>query len=199
MKNALLLGDSIRMGYEEAVKNSLQGIIDVYSPKDGNLYASHLFRFVHEFKNLVPGEVDVIHWNAGLWDVMRNLEEEPQTPIEIYKYYIERTCKRILKAYPKAKVIFATTTSVQTEKMHKDCIRYNEDIELYNKAAVEIVKKYGFEVNDLYAVSKELPEEAHSDPTHYITDIGTKAFATAVIKRLTEALGINQEVEYKKL
>ena len=86
MKNVILLGDSIRMGYESAVKNSLQGIVDVYSPKDGNLYASHLFRFVHEFRSLVPGEVDVLHWNAGLWDVMRNLEEEPQTPIEIYKY-----------------------------------------------------------------------------------------------------------------
>ena len=198
MKTAILLGDSIRMGYESAVKNSLQGIVDVYSPKDGNLYASHLFRFVHEQKNMVPGEVDVLHWNAGLWDVMRNLEEDPQTPIEIYKYYIERTCKRIVKAYPNTKVIFATTTSVQTEKMHKDCIRFNEDIELYNAAAVEIVKKYGFEVNDLNAVSKTLPEEAHSDPTHYGTSLGTEAFAKAVIKHITKALDIHQEIAYKE-
>ena len=196
MKNVILLGDSIRMGYEAAVKKSLQGIINVCSPKDGNLYASHLFRFVHEHKNLVSGEVDVLHWNAGLWDVMRNLEEDPQTPIEIYKYYIERTCKRIVKAYPNTKVIFATTTSVQTEKMHKDCIRFNEDIETYNAAAVEIVKKYGFDINDLYEVSKMLPEEAHSDPTHYGTSLGTEAFAKAVIKHITIALDIDQEIEY---
>lgn len=198
MKNVILLGDSIRMGYETAVKNSLQGIADVYSPKEGNLYASHLFRFVHEFRNLVPGEVDVLHWNAGLWDVMRNLEEDPQTPIEIYKYYIERTCKRIIKTYPNTKVIFATTTSVQTEKMHKDCIRYNEDIELYNAAAVEIVKRYGFEINDLYTVSKALPEEAHSDPTHFVTALGTEGLAKAVLKHLAVALDINQDIEYKE-
>ena len=198
MKTAILLGDSIRMGYETAVKRSLEGIVDVYSPKDGNLYASHLFRFVHEHKNLVPGEVDVLHWNAGLWDVMRNLEEDPQTPIEIYKYYIERTCKRIAKAYPNTKVIFATTKSVQTEKMHKDCIRFDEEIKQYNAAAVEIVTKYGFEVNDLYAVSKALPEEAHSDPTHYNTAIGAEAFAKAVIGHITKALDIDAEIAYKE-
>lgn len=198
MKSVILLGDSIRVGYESAIKDSLQGIADVYTPKDGNLFAAHLFRFVHEFKDLVPGEVDVLHWNAGLWDVVRNLEDDPQTPIEIYKYYIERICKRIIKAYPNTKVIFATTTSVQSEKMSKYFIRYNEDIELYNAAAVEIVKKYGFDVNDLYAVSKGLPEEAHSDPTHYATALGTEALAKSVLKHLAEALDIDQEIEYKE-
>lgn len=47
--------------------------------------------------------------------------------------------------------------------MDKNFKRYNEEIEAYNEAAVGIVKKYGFQVNDLYAVSKNLPAQARSD------------------------------------
>ena len=81
--------------------------------------------------------------------------------------------------------------------MDKNFKRYNEDIEKYNAVAVDIVKKYKFEVNDLYKISKELPEEAHSDPVHYGTSIGTKAFTNAVLSHLCAALEIGT-VEYSE-
>jgi hypothetical protein len=63
----------------------------------------------------IPGEdIDVVHWNAGLWDCLRLFGEEPHTPIEVYSYYIDRLCVRIKKICPNAKVIFATSTSVRT-------------------------------------------------------------------------------------
>ena len=40
--------------------------------------------------------------------------------------------------FPEAKVIFATSTSVQSELMDKNFKRYNEEIEAYNEAAVGI-------------------------------------------------------------
>ena len=193
MKNVLLIGDSIRMGYDKAVKKTLEGKANVYFPAENCRFASYVLRYIHEYGSLVKdGDVDVIHWNAGLW------EEEPHTPIDVYAYYIERICVRIKKSFPNAKVIFATSTRVQSEKMQKDFKRYNEEIEKYNEAAVQVVKKHGFDVNDLYAVSATLPDEAHSDPVHYYTPMGTEAFTNAVLSYVLSTLGIDEEIAYKE-
>ena len=199
MKNVLLFGDSIRMGYEKAVKKTLEGKANVYFPEENCRFASYLLRYIHEYKSLVKdGNVDVIHWNAGLWDCLRLFEEEPHTPIDIYAYYIDRICIRIKKSFPDAMVIFATSTRVQSEKMQKDFKRHNEEIEKYNEAAIQVVKKHGFAVNDLYAVSSALPDEAHSDPVHYYTPIGTESFTNAVLSHILPLLGIDEEVTYKE-
>lgn len=142
--------------------------------------------------------MDVLHWNAGLWDCLRLFGEEPHTPIEVYVYYIERICVRIKKLFPNAQVIFATSTSVQSELMSPDFKRYNEEIEAYNAAAVNVVLKFGFQVNDLYAASVMLPAEAHSDAVHYYTAAGTKLFADQVLSYLLPALGIDKKLEYKE-
>ena len=197
MKNVLLVGDSIRMGYDAAVKRSLEGEANVIYPKDNCRFAAYVLRYLHEYLQGIPGEeIDVVHWNAGLWDCLRLFEEEPHTPLEIYAYYMERICKRIQKVCPNARVIFATSTSVLSEKMGKDFKRYNEEIEQYNATAVEVVKRYGFEVNDLYAVSVSLPEEAHSDAVHYYTPMGTEAFTNQVLSYIAPALGLDEPVEY---
>ncbi len=199
MKNILLIGDSIRMGYDKAVKKTLEGKANVYFPADNCRFASYVLRYLHEYKDLVKdGKVDIIHWNAGLWDCLRLFEEEPHTPIDVYAYYIERICIRIKKLFPDAKVIFATSTRVQSDKMSKSFKRYNEEIEKYNKQAVLIVEKYGFTVNDLYNTSASLPDEAHSDPVHYYTPTGTEVFTNKVLSHIVPLLDITEEIEYKE-
>ena len=199
MKNVLLIGDSIRMGYDKAVKNTLKNKANVYFPEENCRFASYVLRYIHEYKSLFGNNhVDVLHWNAGLWDCLRLFGEEPHTPLEVYAYYIERICIRIKKLFPDAQVIFATSTSVQSELMSPDFKRYNEEIEAYNEAAVKIVSKYGFQVNDLYAASAALPEEAHSDAVHYYTPMGTKNFTEQVLSYLLPALGVDEKVEYKE-
>ena len=199
MKKLLLIGDSIRMGYDKAVKKTLEGKAEVFFPGENCRFAAYVLRYFHEWLKLAGEDgVDVIHWNAGLWDNLRLFGEDPHTPLEVYVYYIERICIRIQKLCPNAKVIFATSTRVQSEKMNPDFKRYNEDIEAYNAAAVAVVKKYGFEVNDLYAVSAALPEEAHSDAVHYYTPMGTETFANAVLRHVAPALGLAEVPEYKE-
>ena len=83
--------------------------------------------------------------------------------------------------------------------MSKDFKRYNSEIEKYNEVAVKVVKKYGFLVNDLYALSKTLPLEAHSDDVHYYTQMGTEVFSKHVLSVVKEALGIDEEIEYKEV
>ena len=191
MKNVLILGDSIRVGYDKSIRKSLEGIARVEFPEENCRFAAFLFRHFNDYVKLFNGEkIDVVHFNTGLWDCLRMYGEEPQTPIEIYSYFMERLCVRIKKLAPEAKVIFATSTAVLSEKMEPEFKRYNEEIEEYNKAAVEIVKKHGFAVNDLYPISKNLPESAHSDAVHYYTDEGTKAFAAPTLDYISAALGI---------
>ena len=200
MKNVLLIGDSIRMGYDKAVKKSLEGIAQVHFPRENCKFAAYVLRFLHEWKpKLEEGEqIDVIHWNAGLWDNLRLFGEEPQTPIDFYAYYIERICIRIKKLFPDAKVIFATSTSVQSEKMNINFMRQNSDIERYNTVACNIVKKYGFEVNDLYSLSLTLSPDAHSDAVHYYTTEGTETFANQVLSYIASALKLETVPEYKE-
>jgi len=197
MKNILLLGDSIRKGYDKSVQSTLRDIANVYFPDDNCRFASYFLRYLHEWKRLAgENTVDVLHWNAGLWDCLRLFDEDPHTPIDVYRYYIDRICIRIGKLFPDAKVIFATSTSV----LQKQYIaRNNFEIEAYNAAAVEIVKKYGFMVNDLYPISASLPDEAHSDAVHYYTPLGTKAFTKPVVSCILKALDIDEIPEYREV
>lgn len=199
MKNLLLIGDSIRMGYDRSVKRTLEGKVNVFFPQENCRFASYVLRYFHEYlKETKAEEIDVIHWNAGLWDSLRLFEEEPHTPVDVYAYYIERICIRIKKLCPKAKVIFATSTKVLSERMDVNFKRYNEEIKEYNDAAVEIVKKYGFEVNDLYALSVTLPESAHSDAVHYYTPEGTERITKQVLSFVAPALGLSEIPPYKE-
>ena len=199
MKNILLVGDSIRMGYDKAVKKTLYGKANVCFPEENCRFASYVLRNIHEYAALTEdGRVDILHWNAGLWDCLRLFEEEPHTPKDVYAYYIDRICIRIKKVFPDAKVIFATSTKVLSEKMDKNFKRYNDEIEEYNLIAADIVKQYGFEVNDLYAVSAALDESAHSDPVHYYTPAGTEAFANSVLSFLIPHLDIEEKPVYKE-
>ena len=127
MKNLLLIGDSIRMGYDKSVKKTLEGKANVIFPEENCRFAAYVLRYFHEYLKDIKGEdIDVIHWNAGLWDCLRLFEEEPHTPIDVYAYYIERICIRIKKICPNARVIFATSTKGLSEKMSKDFKRYIE-------------------------------------------------------------------------
>lgn len=193
MKNVLLIGDSIRRGYDKSVKKTLEGMANVIFPEENCRFASYLLRYFHCYFDGIPGdEIDVIHWNTGLWDCLRLFEEEPHTPLDVYAYYIERICIRIKKLCPNAKVIFATSTKVISEKININAKRYNAEIEKYNEVAIDVVKKHGFEINDLYALSADLPEEAHSDAVHYYTPLGTEAFTKQVLSFVVPALGIEE-------
>ena len=199
MKNVLLLGDSIRIGYDKSVRKSLEGIANVHFPEENCRFAAYLLRYLHEYIEAVGCQPDVIHWNAGLWDCLRLMQEEPHTPIPVYQYYLDRLCSRIRKLCPDAKVIFATSTAVLSEKMDINFKRYNEEIAEYNRAALEVVEKYGFTVNDLFPTSMALPEEAHSDPVHYYTHLGTEAFSKQVLSFIAPALGLAEVPEYQEV
>ena len=202
MKKIILIGDSIRQGYDKYVRLAFKDVAEVYYPSDNCRFASYILRHLHDWKKAFEcgDDVNCVHWNAGLWDSIFMPDGEHHTPIEIYKYYMERVCKRIRLLFPRAKVIFATSTPVVEERFLGECKRYNKDIELYNAAAIEIVKKHGFEIDDLYSITKDVPIEYYSDMTHFYTKEGTELIADKVIRCIEKSLDINADrLDYDKL
>ncbi len=190
MKKIVLLGDSIRRGYDRYTRMAFEGEAKVYYPDDNCRFAPYFLRYLNEWKNGFGcgDDVDCVHWNVGLWDTLRADDGECFVPLEIYKYYIDRICRYLKMLYPKAKVIFATSTPVQ-EELFTGFKRYNKDVELYNAAAVEICKKHGFEINDLYALTSAAPKEYHSDLTHFYTKEGTELITNQVVSYIEKAIG----------
>lgn len=195
MKKVVLLGDSIRMNYCKYVKSKLEGIAEVYYPDDNCRFAQNLLRFAHEYKRKGgwPDDVDVVHWNAGLWDVMELYGDEPISTLEYYASVIPRVDKRLRMLYPNAKIVFATSTSVCEEEYPAHSRRRNSTIRKYNAAAIEALADTDAVINDLYAITENIPREYRSDMTHFKTDEGAALLGDKVISVVCELMGISPE------
>lgn len=192
MKKIVLLGDSIRMGYDKYVRKSLEGSAEVFYPPENCRFTFYLLRTLREWmKNgILPADADVVHWNAGLWDMAVMYDDGPLVPPEVYRQTLERIHRRLQIHFPKAKLIFATSTAVQEEKYGPDFKRTNKSIEEYNAIARSVLEPLGEEIDDLYAVSLQATEAHHSDLTHYNTDAGRLLLGGAVVECLCDACDI---------
>ena len=121
MKNILLIGDSIRMGYDRAVAERLTGLANVYFPDENCRFAQYILRAVNLWKenNNWPTDMDLVHWNAGLWDCIRIFGDEPLSPLPVYRDFIVRVHKRIRQLFPDAKIAFATSTPIDEERFRE--------------------------------------------------------------------------------
>ena len=199
MDKIYLIGDSIRVGatgspgYGVYVKEMLSGKAEVYAPTANCGFAQHTQRYLHEWVNAtVPQEIPrdeftVVHWNNGLWDVLRLLGDDPFTDIEFYAATLKRLHKRIRLLFPKAKIIFALSTTVKEEWAKPDFLRLNSDIARYNQKAIEVLAPLGVEFNDLYTVTEGFDDSLRSDWVHFGEE-GSRILAEAVIKRIYEVI-----------
>lgn len=196
MKKIVLIGDSIRVGYDKYVKQTLEGEAEVLFSKDSGRFAQYVLRTVSEWKKEENwgDDVDLVHWNAGLWDTLRLFGDEPLTPPEMYGEMIKRIDKRLRYLFPQAKLVFATSTWVQEEKYGSNFKRYNKDIEAYNKIALEALGDTDTVINDLYTFTKELPASFYSDVTHLYTPEGTQAMTNRVLAVICDVMGWEKKI-----
>ena len=107
MKRVLLLGDSIRQNYQEYVKAELEGIAEVCFPNDNGKFGYLTLRYCHEWIKVLTPEgkapFDVVHFNVGLWDVLRlSNEDRTFTSEEEYALLLKRISDRIRFYLPNA-------------------------------------------------------------------------------------------------
>ena len=194
MKKVVLLGDSIRLGYEKYVKDSLEGVAEVYSPADNCKFTLNLMRYLHGYVGPegLPSDADIVHWNAGLWDVINMVGDDmPLTPPDAYENLIKRINKRIRFCFPNAKIIFANTTTVVEEAYTGIVRRFNSDIVRYNEIALKALAGTDTVINDLYSITKDIPSECRSDMTHFNTESGVRTLGGKVLAVICKELGIN--------
>ena len=195
MKHVFLIGDSIMFGaganargYGDAVRMKLAGTASVAWQHENARFAQYTLRYLHEWAQQVDAEkIDVVHWNNGLWDALHLLGDEALTPIEVYPIFLRKVYQRIRRVFPNAKVIFALSTPVEEDMANPDFIRYNAEIEEYNRAAAACMAELGVTVNDLYTVAKPLGREYRADWVHY-NNAGCDVLAEAVVKAIQAQL-----------
>ena len=70
MREILLLGDSIRMACQRAIREKLGDEYNVSFPNENCRFAAYTRNSLRLWLPEFP-KPDIIHWNNGLWDVAR--------------------------------------------------------------------------------------------------------------------------------
>lgn len=193
MKKVILLGDSIRFGYAKYVQTALAGAAEVMHPADSGRFAEYTLRYVHEWKkeHNWPDDVDLVHWNAGLWDALELFGDGPLTSLAYYEEAIARIDKRLRMLFPKAKLVFATSTAVREANYGPDFGRHNATIEAYNAAALRALSGTDTVINDLYAITADCPDSCYSDNvTHFNCPDGVQLVGGAVVSTICSQIDI---------
>jgi len=197
-KKVVLLGDSIRIGYQPVVAEHLKGIAEVIVPET-NCGLSRVLLSDH-LAWTVDQQADVIHINAGLHDIGKGLPDSepndtfkpglPREAIDVYTANV-RSILSQLQSKTSAKIIWALTTPVNEQWHHerKGFDRLQADVDAYNVAAREVAESLNVEVNDLctFVIENDrddllLPDGVHYKP-HGYAKLGERV-ATVIRKHL---------------
>ncbi|MBM3933912.1 MAG: hypothetical protein FJ319_06365 [SAR202 cluster bacterium] len=154
MVKVVLIGDSIRMGYQPFVAKALEHFGEVWGPAENGGTSSNVLAHLDAW--VINRQPDVAHINAGLHDIRRWYDGGYiNVPLDTYLYNLETIFRRV-KSETKARLVWATTTPVHEAKhngAHEevgDFERYNVDLQQYNTAARALAEKMDVEINDLY-------------------------------------------------
>jgi len=152
MDRVVLIGDSIRMGYEEVVAQELATEAQVWGPKENGGASAKVL--LHLDYWVIQRKPEIVHLNCGLHDLPTDrVSKEKAVPLAEYVENLRRIFGRIQQETD-ATLIWASTTPVN-EKWHtreKPFDRFEVDVAAYNRAAREVAERMGVPANDLFEV-----------------------------------------------
>ena len=152
MKDVVLLGDSIRIGYEETVREQLSDRASVWAPEEATGSSDNLRSRLDEW--VLPRHADLVHINAGLHDIKKPFNTGiAAVPPERYADNVHAILMR-LKDETETALVWALTTPVNYEWHHriKNADRFEEDVVAYNAAASTVCRELGVAVDDLFSL-----------------------------------------------
>lgn len=174
----MLLGDSIRLGYQARTTELLADRAAVTGPEDNCRFSAYT---LFNLTTWVPDRgYDLIQWNNGQWDTCFMADGRIHTPLEAYLELQERIAG--ILAQRTRRLVFATTTPVWPEQFASGSVhpRRDQDIRAYNIAATDLCHRLGIEVNDLYTpVAQDVRRYISSDMVH-LTEAGIDLCARRV-------------------
>ena len=186
----ILLGDSIRMNYQQTVVAELKGKATVWAPKEN---CKHTAFVLENVENWLKGKnASVVHINVGLHDMfLSSSTGQPRHRLKVYEANLRAIFTK-LKELTDAKIIFALTTPVIESRQaasegYKRVVRRKADVVKYNDRAAQIATDAGIEVNDLHALSTRVGISdvlRESDGIH-LSEIGEEVIG----KRVARVIG----------
>ena len=192
MMTVTLIGDSIRMGYEDIVRRHLAGRADVRGPAENGGTSQNVLAHLDDW--VLSLNPDVVHVNCGLHDLRREFgQAESAIPLKQYVTNV-RTIITRLRSETRATVVWASTTPVNEEWHHrnKPFDRLEADVVAYNSAAGQVARDLGVPVNDLFAVVQQAGRDAllQPDGVHF-TAAGYQLIGERVSRFIIELLDKN--------
>ncbi len=188
LKTVILIGDSIRLGYQSVVQRQLAGAAEVWGPEKNGGDSRKILDYLDAW--VIARRPDVVHLNCGLHDIKTSFGSDVRAvPLSQYQANLREILARI-RQNTTSVIIWATTTPVNYAWHHanKDFDRFEADVDAYNVAAADVAREFAVPLNDLNAVvaaagrdSLLLPDGVHfTDPGYALLG----ATAASIIGRL---------------
>ena len=189
--SAILIGDSICMGYRPHVKQRLLEKVNILGIEGNGGDSGRVLEDLDEW--MINRDADLIHFNCGLHDLKFERDSKAyQQPIDVYEANLRKIVKG-LKDRSKACLIWATTTPVIDERHNtvKGFDRYLRDVKAYNQIATAIMTDAGIPIDDLYyAIQKDSMEACLGGDGVHMTERGNGILADTVSRFVLHELGL---------
>lgn len=180
MKNIILIGDSIRGGYQPFVVRELENEATVWGSEENGGTSINVLAHLDEWVFSRPS--DIVHVNCGLHDIVREPQENGdgrnfRVPLYVYEHNVHEILRRIQSAGKT--VIWATTTPVREPT--NGFLRREADVDLYNAAALRVAQALKVPVNDLNRLVHEVGRDQLllPDGVHFSAE-GSEVLGNAV-------------------
>ena len=147
----VLIGDSIRMGYQDYVVSELSGRAEVWVPEENGGDSRNVLAHLDQW--VLARQPDLVHVNCGLHDLKRAFGAESAVPLAEYERNVRQILQRLQRELNGA-VVWATTTPVDENWHHqnKGFDRLEADVEAYNAAARAVAVDLEVPIDDLFDV-----------------------------------------------
>ena len=147
----VLIGDSIRMGYQDHVISQLAGRAEVWVPKENGGDSRNVLAHLDQW--VLVRQPDVVHVNCGLHDLKRAFGAESAVPLAEYERNVRQILQRLQREL-NGTVVWVTTTPVDETWHHqnKGFDRLEADVDAYNAAARAVAEDLGVPIDDLFDV-----------------------------------------------
>ena len=193
MKNVILIGDSIRMGYQSFVKAECATSAQIWAPEENGGNSRNVLEHLDEW--VLSRRPDLVHVNCGLHDIRREFGAGPVVPLAEYRANVETILRRILEVTDahgaSSRLIWATMTPVDQQRHHetKGFDRFSADVLSYNRAAVAVCQELEVPVDDLFVVvTKAGPSRLLLPDGVHFSEEGYRILGRAVADVLRKSL-----------
>jgi len=171
MKSVILIGDSIRMGYQETVRDCLGDRVDIWTPEKNGGDSTNVVANIQDW--VLDRKPDILHLNCGLHDLKKDFETgTPAIALTDYADNLRTLFKIVTEAG--ITLTWATTTPVNEKRHHavKPFDRFEADVAAYNEAALTVAREFSVNVDDLYSTVMQAGRDAllSADGVHFTPD-----------------------------